>query len=141
MIKTDGNKATVLLDHYGTGQIETTVHAVDRIELLVVEDSFNTGAVILNRVEAREIAMVFGQAAGMVCANCKHYDVVPVGQRAQREEEHGACSSAKFVRSYSAVFGDDGVNAPVASNGVLVESGLYVGPNFGCIHFEHKETA
>lgn len=154
MIESKGNQATIMLEKYEfddangneqtryAAEIEVVVHAPGLIGVTASGRSYEFSDVSVTAAEAREIAMVFGQAAGMVCANCKHYAaVVAEDRRASSEEaEHGDCSSPRFFRNYHAAFGGDGI----PSNGVQVESnvgwGFVVGPDFGCIHFEHKDS-
>ena len=58
-----------------------------------------------------------------LCKDCRHYS----------GDETGNCHSPKWKKGYSAVPDDDGV--AVESD---EEWGMWVGPEFGCIHGEPK---
>lgn len=90
-------------------------------------------------LEAFELPTPRARGGAKTCASCVHYSATVAtksGYRAAGKAEHGACDSAKWVKSYSDSFGvGDGDLKP---DMVLVEPdegwGFFVGPDFGCIH-------
>lgn len=144
MIKVDGDKKSVDFDPYDNKKGQTCHRGYIAVSAasgeIVVSASGTWGEDIENAtmtpVEAAEVAGIFREAAGMKCSACKHY----VQSTFDNQSAHGACRSPKFVKGYDGLFGRE-----IPADGVSVESdegwGFMVGSDFGCIHFERKETA
>ena len=64
-----------------------------------------------------------------ICKNCKWWDG-PVSKSAVRPYDFGDCLLFEVVHEDDSNFGD---------NMIEFTEYLYIGQNFGCIHFEAKE--